>query len=153
MAGRGAREQPLFGRLVTHLLDADHEHDVVHTARDGHRADAERIGARRAGVFDPCAGDAGEADGARHGVAADAFLTPERAALRRHECGPDLRRLEALVDARDGGIEGTGRHLLVALFEELTELDQAGAHDRDSIPAHCASSGSAGASSARAFQP
>ena len=44
--------------------------------------------------------------------------------------------LEALVDAVDRGGEGVGRHLLVALLEELAELDEPGADDGDPVPAH-----------------
>ena len=98
VSARCARQQAFIRRLVTHLLDTDDEHDVVHAARHRHRADAERIRARRAGVLDACARHAGEADGARHGVAADALLTPERAAL-----GRDERRIDLL------GIEPAGR--------------------------------------------
>ena len=136
VAGGGAREEPFLGRLVAHLLDADDEHDVVDAAGDGHRADAERVGAGRARVLDAGARDAGEADRRRDGVAADALLAPERAALRGDERGFDLRRLEALVDAVDCGGERAGRHLLVALLEELPELDEPAADDRDPVPAH-----------------
>jgi len=37
------REQAFFGRLVAHLLDADHEHDVVYTAGHRHRAHAKGV--------------------------------------------------------------------------------------------------------------
>ena len=88
-----ARDSSAFlARLVAHLLDADDEHDVVHAARDRHRADAERVGTRRARVLDARARDAGEADRGRDRVAADAFLAPQRAALGRDERGLDLRR-------------------------------------------------------------
>ena len=43
VAGRGPGQEPLVGRLVAHLLDTDHEDDVVHAAGDRHRADAERV--------------------------------------------------------------------------------------------------------------
>ena len=99
--GRGARQQAFLGRLVAHLLDADDEHDVVHAARHRHRADAERVGARRARVLDARARDAGEADRGRHGVAADALLAPERARAGWRRTRPrPASRLEALVDAR-----------------------------------------------------
>ena len=45
-------------------------------------------------------------------------------------------RLEALVDARDRGLERARRHLLVALLEELAHLDEPGADDRDLVPTH-----------------
>ena len=45
-------------------------------------------------------------------------------------------RLEALVDARDRGVERARRHLLVALLEQLTHLDEPGAHDRHPVPSH-----------------
>ena len=98
MTGRGPGEQALLGRLVAHLLDADDEHDVVHAAGHGHRPDPERVGAGRARVLDPGARDAGEPDRGRHGVAADALLAPERAALGGDERGVDRLRVEALVD-------------------------------------------------------
>ena len=136
VTGRGAREQAFFGRLVAHLLDADHEHDVVHAARDRHRADAERVGTRRARVLDARARDADEPDRGRDRVAADAFLAPERAPLGRDERGIDLVRLEALVDARDRGVERGRGHLLVALVEQLAHLDEAGAHHGHPVPRH-----------------
>ena len=136
VARRGTRQQAFLGRLVAHLLDADHEHDVVHAARDGHRADAERVGSRRAGVLDARARDAVEADRGRDRVAADALLAPQRAALGRDERGVDLMGLEALVDARDRGVERTGGHLLVALVEELAHLDEAGADHGHLVPRH-----------------
>ena len=70
------------------------------------------------------------------GVAADAFLAPQRAPLGRDERGLDLVRLEALVDARDRGLERARGHLLVALVEQLAHLDEAGADDGDPVPAH-----------------
>ena len=136
VAGRGARQQALFARLVAHLLHADDEHDVVDAARDRHGADAKRIGSRRARVLDAGARDAHQTDRGGDRVAADAFLTPERAPLGRDERGLDLRGLEALVDALHRGVEGAGRHLLVALVEELTHLDQSGADDGHLVPAH-----------------
>ena len=136
MAGGGAREKPLVGRLVAHLLDAEHEDHVVHAAGDGHGADAEGVGARRARVLDSRARDAGEADRGRHRVAADALLAPERPPLRGHDHGVDLGRLEALVDGGDRGLERARGHLLVALLEQLAELDEAPADDRDSVPGH-----------------
>src|SRR5207244_12485523 len=93
-------------------------------------------GARRARVLDPCARDAREADRGRHGVAADALLAPQRAALRGHDHGVDLRGLEALVDSGDRGLERARGHPLVALLEQLAELDEAPADDRDSVPGH-----------------
>ena len=136
MSRGGARKEPFFRRLVAHLLDADHEHDVVHAARHRHRADAEGVGTGRARVLDAGAGNAGEADRARHRVPADAFLAPQRAPLGGHERGLDLVRLETLVDARDRGLERARRHLLVALLEQLAHLDQPGADDGDLVPAH-----------------
>ena len=153
VAGRGARQQAFLGRLVAHLLDADHEHDVVHAAGDRHRADAERVGARRARVLDPRARDAGEPDRGRHGVAADALLAPQRAALGGDERGVDLVGLEALVDARDRGVERARGHLLVALVEQLAHLDEPGADDGDLVPAHDASSVHGARPSARALKP
>ena len=44
--------------------------------------------------------------------------------------------LEALVDAVDRGGERAGGHLLVALLEQLAELDEPGADDGDLVPAH-----------------
>ena len=136
VAGGGAREQAFFGRLVAHLLDTDHEHDVVDAARDGHRADAERVGARRARVLDARARDADEPDSGRDRVAADAFLTPERSALGRDEGRIDLVRLESLVDARHRRVERGCGHLFVALVEQLAHLDEAGAHYRHAVPRH-----------------
>ena len=91
VAGRGPGQQALLGGLVAHLLHADHEHHVVHAARHHHGADAEGVGSRRAGVLDPGAGHAGQADGAGHGVAADALLAPQRAPLGGHDHGVDRR--------------------------------------------------------------
>ena len=136
MPGRRPRQQAFLGRLVAHLLDADDEHDVVHAAGDGHRADAERIRARRAGVLDARARDAGETDRGRHRVAADALLAPERPPLGGDERGVDLLGLEAAVDVGDRGLERARRHLLVALLEQLTELDEPGADHGDPVPAH-----------------
>ena len=79
----------------------------------------------------------GQADGARHGVAADALLAPQRAALGGDDDGVDGAGVEALVDASQRGGEGAGRHLLVALLEQLAELDEPGADDGDLVPAHC----------------
>ena len=112
----------------------------MHAARDGHRADAERVGAGRARILDPRARDAGEPDRGRDRVAADAFLAPERSALRRDERGFDLVRFEALVDASDRGLEGARGHLLVALLEELTHLDEPGTDNGHPVPAHGATS-------------
>jgi hypothetical protein len=56
--------------------------------------------------------------------------------LRRDERRLDLRRLESLVDALDGSRERARRHLLVALVEELTHLDQPRADHGDLVPAH-----------------
>src|SRR5262249_5664418 len=116
--------------------DPDDEHDIVDAAGDGHRADAKRIRARRARVLDACARDAGEAERSGDGVAADAFLAPQRAPLGRDERGLDLLRLETLVDAPDRGVERAGGHLLVALLEQLAHLDEPGADDCNPIPAH-----------------
>ena len=80
----------------------------------------------------------GEADRGGDRVAADALLAPERAALRRDERRLHLDRLEALVDALDRGGERARGHLLVALLEQLTELDESAADDRDLVPAHVA---------------
>ncbi len=64
------------------------------------------------------------------------FLAPERSALSRDEGGVDLVRLKSFVNARDGRLERGGGHLLVALFEELAHLDQAGADHRHPVPHH-----------------
>ena len=79
-------------------------------------------------------------EGRRDRVPADALLAPERAALGRDERGLDQCRFEALVDAGDGGVERARCHLLVALLEQLAELDQPGADDGDSVPAQRAAS-------------
>jgi hypothetical protein len=63
-------------------------------------------------------------------------LAPQRSPLRRDERGFDLAGLEAFVDAGDRGLERARRHLFVALLEELTHLDEAGADHRDLVPAH-----------------
>ena len=136
MPGRRPRQQAFLGRLVAHLLDPDDEDDVVHPAGDGHRADTERIRARRAGVLDARTRDAGEPDRGRHRVPADALLAPERPPLGGDEDGVDLLRLDAAVDVGDRGLERARRHLLVALLEQLTELDQAGAGHGYAIPTH-----------------
>ena len=140
VSGRRARQEPFLRRLVAHLLDADDQHDVVDAARHRHRADAEGVGTRRARVLDARARDAGEADGRRNGVAADALLPPQRSALRRDERGLDLVRFEALVDARDRGLERARGHLLVALLEQLTHLDEPGTDDCDPVPTHATTS-------------
>ena len=57
-------------------------------------------------------------------------------ALGRDERGLDLVRLEALVDARDRGVERGRGHLLVALVEQLAHLDEAGADDGHPVPRH-----------------
>ena len=74
-----------------------------------------------------------------HGVAADALLAPERAALGGDERGLDRLRVEALVDGGDGGVERARGHVLVALVEQLAELDEPGADDGDLVPRHQAS--------------
>ena len=122
-------------------------------ARDRHRADPERVGTRRARVLDARARDAGETDRGRDRVAADAFLAPQRAALRRDERGLDLRGLEALVDALHRGVERAGGHLLVALVEQLAHLDEAGADDRHLVPAHYVVTSSGARTAARALKP
>ncbi len=108
----------------------------MHAARHGHRPDPEGVGAGWARVLDAGARDPGEADRGGDRVAADALLAPERAALRRDERGLHLDGIEALVDALDRGGEGTRGHLLVALLEQLTELDEPASDDRNLVPAH-----------------
>ena len=66
------------------------------------------------------------------GVVGDDFADAHTQLLKSR--GVDLAGLEPLVDARDRGIERTGRHLLVALLEQLTHLDEAGTDDRDPVP-------------------
>ncbi len=136
VAGRGAGEQSLLCGLVAHLLHADHEHDVVHTARHDHGADAEGVGSRRTGVLDSGAGDTGQADGARHGIAPDALLAPQRAPLGGDDDGVDRRLVEPFVDTGQRGGERARRHLLVALLEQLAHLDEARPDDGDLVPAH-----------------
>ena len=104
--------------------------------RHRHRADTKCVGTRRAGVLDACARDAGETDRSRHGVAADAFLTPQGSALRCDEGRLDLLRLETLVDRFDRRGECARGHGLVTLVEEFTHLDEAGTHDGDFVPRH-----------------
>ncbi len=124
----------------------------MHAARDRHRADPERVGTRRAGVLDPRARDAGETDRGRDRVAADALLAPQRPALGRDERGLDLCGLEALVDALHRGVERARGHLLVALFEQLTHLDEPGADDGDLVPRHYVVT-SSGERTGRALKP
>ena len=81
-------------------------------------------------------GDTGEPDRGGNRVAADALLAPERPALGGDERRLHLGGLEALVDAVDRGGERAGRHLLVALLEQLPELDEPGSDDGDLVPAH-----------------
>ena len=134
--GGGPRQQALLGRLVAHLLHPDDEHDIVHAARHHHGPDPEGVGSGGTGVLHPCAGDARQAQGARHGVPADPLLAPQGAALGGHDGGVDRPAVETLVDVGQRRIEGAGRHLLVALLEELAELDQARPHDGHLVPAH-----------------
>ena len=136
VARRGPGEQPLLRGLVAHLLHADDEHHVVHAARHHHGADAEGVGPRRTGVLHPGAGDSGQPDGARHGVSPDALLAPQGAALGSDDAGVDLPWVETLVDTRQRSGEGARGHLLVALVEQLTHLDEACPDDGDLVPAH-----------------
>jgi hypothetical protein len=134
--GRRPREQTLVGRLVAHLLDTDDEDGVVYAACDSHRADAKGIRARGTCVLDARARDAGEPDGRRDGVSADALLSPKAAALGRDEDAVDVLSVKAAVDGRSRGLKGARCHLLVALLEQLTELDQSGADHGHTVPAH-----------------
>src|ERR671910_36756 len=98
-------------------------------------------GAKSTGAVSPrvrtgCPAAARETDRGRQGVPADSLLTPERAALRRDEDGVDLIRFDAAIDVGHGGLEGARRHLLVALVEQLTELDEPGPGHGDAIPTH-----------------
>ena len=108
----------------------------MHAARHGHRTDAERVGAGGARVLDPGARDTRETDRGRDGVAADALLAPQRAALRGDERGIRLVRFESLVDAGDRGVERARGHLLIALLEQLAHLDEPGPDDGDLVPTH-----------------
>ena len=153
VTGGGPRQQALLGRLVAHLLDADHEHDVVHAARDGHRADPERVGARRARVLDAGARDAGEADRASGSCCRRCPPGPTacRAAWRRTRPRPGAGS-KPLSTLGDGRVERARGHLLVALVEQLAHLDEPGADDRDPVPAHARPLGCA-PSRTRALKP
>jgi hypothetical protein len=103
----------------------------VHPGRDDHGADAECVRTRRARILHPGEGNTREADRARDGVAPDPLLAPEAAALGGDDPCVYVRGIHPFVDARDRGLEGALGHLLVALLEQLAELDHPGPYDRN----------------------
>ena len=140
VAGCRTRQQALCGRLVAHLLDADHEDHLVDTGSDDHRPDAERVGSRRARILHPGERDAGSPT-ALGTVFPPTPSWPQRlprwVATIPASMSEGSSPLSTLFTCR---LERTGGHLLVALVEKLAELDHPGAHDGDPVPAHQTSS-------------
>ena len=127
VAGGRTREQALCGRLVAHLLDADHEDDI-----GGHPPRPTIAPIRNASEPD---GHAFSTRVTRDPGQPDALTAP---CCRRFPLGPTgvprwvatiagsiCVGIEALVDALDRGPERACGHLLVALVEQLAELDHA----------------------------
>ena len=138
---RGAEREPARGRggqaahfvegdrgtgdaAVLRLVEADHEHGVVHARGDREDAEAERVGAGLAVVGDQADRLAEQLE--RLGDLGGALARVDRA--REHRLDPALRVVDARVGV--GLVGGVDDHVLARLVPVLAELARADADHR-----------------------
>jgi hypothetical protein len=116
-------------RDVAHLLDAEHEHDVVDAGGDRERRVADRVAAPGAGVLDPRDRLWEEAQRVGEARAGDRLAANQPAERRRQPGSFESRRVDSPAGALETGAVGVARKLLVAGVEALAEGRHASGDD------------------------
>ena len=120
-----------LGGQAGHLLDAAHQHNVVHSRGNGHDALAQGAAAAGAGVFDASNGNGGHAQPIGHDGRGVALTLEQVGGVVAQVAALDVFNVDALVHAVQQVLEGRGEKVTAGEVLECAEGGHTGSDYRD----------------------